>query len=70
MSTIQELRYTVNIVLHLMDDRGGGCTYMERQRERVRCPECGDEMVVGSLLEHPHTQNGWGGGDPSEQRPC
>ena len=36
---------------------GEGPTYRERQKERVKCGECGKEMAVGSLASHWMTQH-------------
>ena len=38
--------------------RGGGPTYWERQKVRVQCRECREEMEVVSLVEHMITQYG------------
>ena len=32
--------------------------FKERQQERVLCPECGKELVKGSLVTHHQTQHG------------
>ena len=37
---------------------GEGHTYRERQKGRVHCRECREEMVAGSLLIHLMTQHG------------
>ena len=34
-----------------------GLSYRERQRVRVKCLECGEEMAMGFLEVHQHTQN-------------
>ena len=36
---------------------GEGPTYQERQKERVKCGECGKEMAAGSLASHRMTQH-------------
>ena len=36
---------------------GVGLYHQERQRVRVQCPECGEEMVLGLLLVHLKTQH-------------
>ena len=33
-------------------------SFRERQRERVLCPECGEEIEKGSLVAHCQTQHG------------
>ena len=33
-------------------------SFKERQRERVLCPECGKDLVKGSMMVHRQTQNG------------
>ena len=43
--------------------KGEGSNFKERQQERVLCPECGKELVKGSLVKHRQTQHGvakWG----------
>ena len=35
--------------------KGDGIPYRERQRVRVKCLECGEEMVTGSLAVHQNT---------------
>ena len=37
---------------------GEGHSYRERQRYRVACEECGEQLAVGSLLSHLMTQHG------------
>ena len=37
---------------------GGGLTYRSRQRVRVHCPDCGENMTVGSLAVNWKTHNG------------
>ena len=37
---------------------GEGITYQEKQIVRVKCSECGKEMVVGLLTLHQQIQNG------------
>ena len=37
---------------------GEGPTYRERQKERVQCGECGNEMAAGSLASHRMIQRG------------
>ena len=37
---------------------GTGRSYRERQRERVKRPECGKELARGSLSEHRQNQHG------------
>ena len=34
---------------------GAGLSYQKRQRVRVQCLECGEEMVLGSLAVHLQT---------------
>ena len=36
---------------------GAGNSYRERQRDWVKCTECGDKMVVGSLAVHLQMQH-------------
>ena len=36
---------------------GEGPSYQERQRGRVQCKECGEEMAFGSLAGHMRTQH-------------
>ena len=38
--------------------KGEGLTYRERQKDRVKCLKCGEEMVAGFLVVHHQTQNG------------
>ena len=37
---------------------GEGSSYKESQRKKVKCLECGKDLVRGSLDEHQQTQNG------------
>ena len=37
---------------------GEGNSFWERQRERVACGECGEEIAAGSLLSHLMTRHG------------
>ena len=37
---------------------GAGTSYQERKRGRVLCKECREEMDLGSMAGHTHTQNG------------
>ena len=37
---------------------GGGLSYRERQRERVACGECGEEIAARSLSGHLMTRHG------------
>ena len=37
---------------------GDGSSYQERQKGRVQCRECGEEMAAGSLVGHIMTQHG------------
>ena len=37
---------------------GAGPSYRERQRGRVQCTECREEMALGSLAGHMQTQHG------------
>ena len=36
---------------------GAGISYREMQRVRVKCSECGEEMAMGFLEVHQHTQH-------------
>ena len=36
---------------------GVGNSYRERQQGQIQCKECGEEMVLGSLAGHIHTQH-------------
>ena len=38
--------------------KGEGLTYREKQKERVKCGECGKVIAVGSLASHRMTQHG------------
>ena len=42
---------------------GEGLTYRKSQRVRVKCSECGEEMVLGLLKVHWWTQHGREVGD-------
>ena len=37
---------------------GEGPSYRERQKGRVQCNECGEEMTIGSILGHMRAQHG------------
>ena len=37
---------------------GAALLYRERQRGRIQCKECGEEMALGSLVGHMQTQHG------------
>ena len=37
---------------------GEGKSYKERQRERVECAECGEQLAVGSMSSHLMTRHG------------
>ena len=39
---------------------GEELTYQDRQRDRVRFPDCGADLAAGPLMEHHQTQHGWG----------
>ena len=48
---------------------GKGPTFQERQWMRVEYPECGVEVISGSLLTHRQIQHGVGRGDRDRATP-
>ena len=36
----------------------GGLTYWARQRVRIQCPDCGEDLAAGSLAVHRKTKHG------------
>ena len=50
---------------------GEGCSYQERQQERVHCPECRWDLARGSLDAHRQTKNGaergWAGKEGNKE---
>ena len=37
---------------------GTGPSYQDRQRGRIQCTECGEEMALGLMAGHMQTQHG------------